>query len=552
VKTRILIAEDEAIVGSHIRRMLEGMGHEVVATVTAGEDAVARATELLPDLIVMDIVLAGRMDGIRAAEIIRREKDIPIVFITAYVDDETLLRAKVTKPSGYIVKPFEEKDLRAAVEIALYRHCAERQIREREELLVRLAKLEGIVSDIASELIGVTRSGVPKRCRRILEMIGQFVGADHAFMHLFANGSEVIREVFEWHIANCQPHTAEFQGSDAGRFRWMMGRFRENEPICIFRTSDIPAEGGLERDFWRDLGIRSLLLVPLNLHGAPLGYIGIATERVEKAWAGEDIRLLRIVAQNIMSLFVRQRAEDAWLASEEKFRLLVENLNEVVFALDDSGYFTYLSQGIEDLTGYPPEELIGEQLTRFVHPHDRDSFADTWELVRNGRTGPFEFRVLTKDGDVRDLRLSSRNVYLGKDITGATGIIADVTQQKLAENALRESEERYRRLWEDSTDGLALIDGESGMILDCNQEFSHLTGRSKDQLVTMRIWEVRPPAMQSLARQKFLEIRERGEGGSSELNFERPDGTEVRMDFKSRVLSIQGRVVIQSRCRRLA
>jgi PAS domain S-box-containing protein len=231
---------------------------------------------------------------------------------------------------------------------------------------------------------------------------------------------------------------------------------------------------------------------------------------------------------------------------------LVENLNEVVFALDDNGYFTFLSQGIEDLAGYTPEELLGEHITRFVHPHDRDSFADTWEFVRNGRTGSFEFRVLTKDGDVRDLRLSSRNVYLGKDVTGATGIIVDVTQQKLVENALRESEERYRRLWEDSTDGLVLIDAESGMIVDCNPEFCHFAGRSKDQLATMRIWEIRPPAMQSLARQKFLEIRERGEGGSSELNFERPDGTEVRIDFKSRVLSLQGRVVIQSRCRRLA
>jgi PAS domain S-box-containing protein len=551
VKTRILIAEDEAIVASHIRRLLEGMGHEVMATVATGEDAVTRALALFPDLILMDIVLGGAMDGIRAAENIRKEKDIPIVFLTAYVDDATLSRAKVTGPSGYVVKPFEEKDLRAAVEIGLYKHRIECELRGREEQLVRLAKLEGIVADIASELIGVTPSGVPARCRRMLATIGQFVGADTAFVHLFENGSEVIREVFEWHREQGKPLRNEFQGSDASRFRWMMNRFRENEPICILRTSDIPVEANLEREFWLALGVRSLLLVPLNFRGAPLGYIGIATEGAERFWTGENIRLLRIIAQNVMSLLVRQRAEDAWLASEEKFRLLVENLKEVVFALDDNGYFTYISQGVEDLSGYTPDELIGEHLTRFVHPHDRASFEDKWEFVRSGRMGSFELRLLTREGNIRDVRLSSRNVYLGEEATGIAGIIVDVSQQKLAENALRESEERYRRLWEDSTDGLVLIDAESGIILDCNEEFSLLIGRPKEQLTAMRIWEIRPSHIQDLARQKFLEIRERGTGGSSELNFEKPDGTEARFEFKSRVLTLQGRMVIQSRCRKL-
>ena len=132
-----------------------------------------------------------------------------------------------------------------------------------------------------------------------------------------------------------------------------------------------------------------------------------------------------------------------------------------------------------------------------------------------------------------------------------TGILVDVTDQKRAEKAFLESEGRYRRLWEDSSDGLVLIDAESGMVIDCNAEFCRLAGRTKEALSSLRIWEIRPVEIREAARQKFLEIRGSGSGGSAELSLERPDGTKVQIDFLSRLLSIGGREVIQSRCRRV-
>ena len=132
---RILVVEDESIVAMDIAATLRNLGYEVTATVPSGEQAVREVEENMPDLVLMDIVLKGEMDGIVAAERIRSLFNVPIVFLTAYADKKTLERAKITGPFGYIMKPFEETDLRVALEIALYKANMEA---EREQLIAKL------------------------------------------------------------------------------------------------------------------------------------------------------------------------------------------------------------------------------------------------------------------------------------------------------------------------------------------------------------------------------------------------------------------------------
>jgi len=127
---KILVVEDEAIVAMGIKHKLETMGHRVVDTVSTGKDAIRVAREEKPDLVLMDIVLKGEMDGIEAARRIRDQFDIPIIYLTAYADEEMLTRAKVTEPYGYIVKPFKSSELNANIEMAIYRHRS--ALRERE------------------------------------------------------------------------------------------------------------------------------------------------------------------------------------------------------------------------------------------------------------------------------------------------------------------------------------------------------------------------------------------------------------------------------------
>ncbi|MBU2515363.1 response regulator [bacterium] len=119
-RSRILIVEDEVIVAKEIEETLLKIGYDVCSIVNSGEKAIAQAGKEKPDIILMDINLQGEMDGIEAAGIIRNQFDLPVVYLTAYVDAETTRRAKVTQPLGYLQKPFEETDLRVALEIAQY------------------------------------------------------------------------------------------------------------------------------------------------------------------------------------------------------------------------------------------------------------------------------------------------------------------------------------------------------------------------------------------------------------------------------------------------
>ena len=126
----ILIVEDEAIVAEDLAQQLGRLEYVVCGITGLGEEAVALARERRPDLILMDIRLKGRMDGIEAAELIRREADVPVVYLTAHSDSPTLQRAKLTGPFGYILKPFQSRELETQIELALYRHQSERKLRQ--------------------------------------------------------------------------------------------------------------------------------------------------------------------------------------------------------------------------------------------------------------------------------------------------------------------------------------------------------------------------------------------------------------------------------------
>ncbi len=125
----ILIVEDEEIVAMDIACQIERLGYHVSGTARSGEDACRAAADALPDLVLMDICIEGDVDGVAAAEQIRQNAGIPVVFLTAYSDGKTLERARVAEPYGYIVKPFDQRDLQTAIEIALYKGEADRQVR---------------------------------------------------------------------------------------------------------------------------------------------------------------------------------------------------------------------------------------------------------------------------------------------------------------------------------------------------------------------------------------------------------------------------------------
>ncbi len=132
---QILVVEDEIIIAENIQRKLKKMGYAVPVIVSSGEEAIKKARENNPDLVLMDIVIEGNLDGIEAAEQIRSRFGIPIVYLTAFADEKTLERAKITEPFGYLIKPFKERELQITIEIALYKHEMEKRLRESERKL---------------------------------------------------------------------------------------------------------------------------------------------------------------------------------------------------------------------------------------------------------------------------------------------------------------------------------------------------------------------------------------------------------------------------------
>jgi putative two-component system response regulator len=145
---KILIVEDERIISEDIKKRLQKLGYSVPSIARTGEEAIQKTKVLHPDLVLMDIVLEGEMDGIEAAAHIKSLCEIPIVYLTAYADRKTLERAKITEPYGYILKPFDDRDLHITIDIGLHKHRMERKLKETEERLRKT--LEDTIRALAS------------------------------------------------------------------------------------------------------------------------------------------------------------------------------------------------------------------------------------------------------------------------------------------------------------------------------------------------------------------------------------------------------------------
>lgn len=139
-KNNILVVEDESIVSKDIQQSLKRLGYNIVGAASTGEKAIELANETKPDLVLMDIMLKGDMSGIETAERIKKTLSIPVIYLTAYADENTLAKAKVTEPYGYIIKPFKEIDLHTSIEMALYKHGKEQEIVKERDFLYSLVE----------------------------------------------------------------------------------------------------------------------------------------------------------------------------------------------------------------------------------------------------------------------------------------------------------------------------------------------------------------------------------------------------------------------------
>jgi signal transduction histidine kinase/DNA-binding NarL/FixJ family response regulator len=314
VDRTVLIVEDESIVALDLKQRLQTLGYEVVAVVASGEEAIEQVASTQPDLVLMDIKLKGQMDGVEAAEVIRTRFDLPVIFLTAYADKETLDRAKQTRPYGYLVKPFEDRDLRTTVEIALYKHWAE--VAERNQRSFAAA-LSDTVAALTSTL------DLDEVLEQILINVQQVVPHDEANI-TFVEGeaARVVR-----HLGESEQRSPAV---DVDYITQLNDRFglaemiRSGQGIVIADVQADPRWTRTPATEW----VRSYVAAPIRLEGAVIGFINLHSaqpnfftethvERLQ-AFANQaeiaikNARLYQELAEYAAELEVRNRELDAF------------------------------------------------------------------------------------------------------------------------------------------------------------------------------------------------------------------------------------------------
>ncbi|MEG3223993.1 MAG: hypothetical protein BME94_00340 [Methanobacteriales archaeon Met13] len=223
--TKILLVEDDGLIAMQIQLELEGWGYTVLGAAPSSEDAVSMARELSPDLILMDIVMQGKYDGIEAVEKIKRHQDIPVIYTTGYHDDETIERARKTNPEAYLLKPYRSFEIRAAIEITIQRRQFQRKSQKKEEKYRNLFEkaINGIIighprKDIYQEVQDfIVVDANPAFLRMMQREKEQLVGKNFSELfpglegnELFSNLKEVITsknpQRFEYYSANYKKH----------------------------------------------------------------------------------------------------------------------------------------------------------------------------------------------------------------------------------------------------------------------------------------------------------------------------------------------------------
>jgi len=272
-KPRILICEDEGIVAIHIRSLLLAKGYAVAGVASSGEDAYQKALETRPDLVLMDIKLEGPTDGIAAAERIREQLDIPLVYLTAYADEETLRRAKVTEPYGYLAKPFEDRDLYIAIQIALNRSTTDRKLRARERHL-------SLVNAITQAALATP--DMKTLLQVLANQLGALVQADHCFIALWDENKQTN---FPAAVSGTLPASSLQRSFGPDENAWFSEVLRSGQPLVV---DDCETSPRLSQQAREALPSRALMALPLVAGAKQLGVAVLGFQQAH-AFSEEEI-----------------------------------------------------------------------------------------------------------------------------------------------------------------------------------------------------------------------------------------------------------------------
>ncbi len=241
----------------------------------------------------------------------------------------------------------------------------------------------------------------------------------------------------------------------------------------------------------------------------------------------------------------RRWTEEALKISEDRYRIFVENINDVIFATDTTGTVTYVSPVIERTIGYCAEDVIGHPLTQFAHEQDRAGLRQSLEATLAGSPEPYEFSLLTNDdGATIDARIYSRVVKADNQPLGLTGVLVDITEHKRIENALRESRARYRTLFDSAADAIFVHDL-AGNLLDVNRIACERLGYEQDELLKLTTADISSPEFDAALKEQLGELPQGGQTIVETAHVTR-DGGVIPIELNSRVIEYAGQLAVLS------
>jgi PAS domain S-box-containing protein len=386
---KILIVEDEILIAEEIRDRLTRLGAQIVDVVDTGSAAREAAERLRPDLVLMDIRLKGAMTGIEAAEPIRRDLRIPVVFLTAHSDWETVLRAKRSDPFGYVLKPFQEEDLVTTVQVALHRHTLERQLAESER------RFEATLSSIGEGVIAADAGGRVTFLNSVAETLTQWQLAE-------AEGRP-IEEVFSLSV----PRRIETASVNPA-----LQALRQRKVVQTLGSVSLRARDG-----------RS---TPVDVSAAPI------VLRTDERKVIGTVVAFRDISDRV-------RLEETLKGTAERYRLLADNSSDTIWVMGIDEKFTYASPAVLNLSGYTPEELVNLSMEQVLTPNSlrvaRSIIAEITSVSGAQRIPNriVELEVVCKDGSLvwTDVSVGAVRNAAGK-LVALQGAARDITERKRA------------------------------------------------------------------------------------------------------------------------
>src|SRR4051812_48369614 len=375
-RARILVVEDESIVALDLQSSLEHLGYEVVGTAATGEDAVRLAETRTPDLVLMDIRLRAEMDGTAAADLIRRRFGIPVVFLTAYSDEETLRRAQISEPYGYLLKPSAERDLQVTIQMALYRHRAQREHEEllREQMARAALEQEQRWSRFlvdATAALGASLE-VEKTQQTFARLMVPRI-ADWAAVHVKGAEYETVavahsdgREDLLWQLLKRYPPDPNLPHG----YPYVI---RTGRPELVSHvTTDVLKEAAVDAENLRllqDLGLRSWLCLPLTIRDETYGAITLAMAESGRNFTEADLDRMMELARRCSTAIENARlyklAQEAISAREEFLSVAAHELRTPISAILLTLY------GTQRLTQTPGLEGIRKKIAQMIQQLDR-------------------------------------------------------------------------------------------------------------------------------------------------------------------------------------